>query len=267
VTKETGQSVPLSEVAKWEVTRGWAKINRRQKKQTVTVYADVNDKITTADQVISELLKTKLPAMKKRYTDIEYSFGGQYEENQKSVQSLILSFQYSFLSIFIILALFLRSYLQPLLIFAILPLGAIGAIFGHWLWNMPISIMSIFGIFGLCGILVNDALVLLHTINANIKSGMTVEDSLVEAGMSRFRAIVLTSITTFLGLLPLLFETSFLATPIIQMALSIGFGLLFGTFLTLFLMPALFWYLNSAKLFTRWITTGKWVTRESVEKK
>jgi multidrug efflux pump subunit AcrB len=260
-----GEKIPLSEIVTWEIQSGQAQIYRRQKKQTITVYADVNTKIITASEVIEELENVKLQKIREVYPDVDYNIGGAYQENQKSTQSLILVFQYAYIIVFVILAIFFRSYLQPLLIFFVLPLSSIGAILGHWLWGTSVSIMSIFGLFALCGILVNDSLVLLHSINTNISKGLPLKEALIEGGVSRFRAIVLTSVTSFLGLLPLLFETSWFAVPLIQMALSIAFGLVFGTFLTLFLTPALFWYLNTLRVIFHWVLTGKKAIRETVE--
>lgn len=260
-----GEQVPLSEIVTWKVYRGVEKIRRKNNERSITVYANVAESTTTPEKVLSKLQVQTLDNMAENFPDVIYRLGGQHRENKKSSSNLLLGFQYALLAIYIIIALNFGSYLQPIILILILPFACIGAILGHWIMSYPLSAMSIFGIVALCGVAVNDAIVFVEQINVGIKEGKTVKQSLEEAGPKRFRAIVLTTVTTVCGLAPLLLEKSLKAYSIIPMAISMSFGLIFGTLITLFFVPILFQYLNTLRRICAWIASGRFPRAEEVE--
>jgi multidrug efflux pump subunit AcrB len=181
------------------------------------------------------------------------------------MESMKRGYLVALIGIFMILALLFRSYLQPLLIMTTIPLGIVGAIVGHYALNYPFSMMSMFGVIALTGVVVNDALVMIDRINERQRGGMPVLESVLDAGPSRFRAIMMTTLTTIAGLLPLLMERSFQAQFLIPMAISLSFGLALATFLTLFFVPALYLLLTDLRRVAYWLGSGAWPSRELVE--
>ena len=182
-----------------------------------------------------------LPALKADHPSIRYRFAGQVEEQQQDTRELKKSGVIVLLLIFAALAIPLKSYVQPLYIMSAIPFAVVGAIIGHWLTGNAFSFLSIVGVLALAGVVVNDSLVLVDFVNQKVTSGTDKLVAVVEAGKARFRAVILTSLTTFLGLLPIQLETSIQAQFIIPMAVSVGFGILFATGVTLFLVPILFY--------------------------
>jgi multidrug efflux pump subunit AcrB len=177
--------------------------------------------------------------MRSKYPGISISQSGEIEQRKKSMASLITGFFFSIVFIYILISIPLKSYAKPLIIMAVIPFGIIGALLGHYLMGLPVSILSVFGILALSGVVVNDSLVLVCRANDLRAEGMTLLDACRQAGVDRFRAILLTSLTTFLGLAPLLLETEVQAQFLKPMAASLAFGILFATLITLLLLPAM----------------------------
>jgi multidrug efflux pump subunit AcrB len=190
--------------------------------------------------VMSVLREDIFPEFKEKYPHIEVGFRGRQAETSDTMDTLKLYGSFSLLLIYILLAIPFRSYAQPILVMAIIPFGAVGAIMGHLMLGEDLSIMSILGIVALAGVVVNDSLILVDFANKKLAEGLTVFDSIVEAAVRRFRPILLTTLTTFGGLAPMVFETSRQAQFITPMAVSLGFGILFTTFVCLLILPSFY---------------------------
>ncbi|MCF8044614.1 MAG: efflux RND transporter permease subunit [Desulfarculaceae bacterium] len=234
------REIPLQEVADIETLRGYSEINRVDRKRVVTVISDLNEDAANAREIVTDLKDGFLKDLVKRYPGISFDLEGQAKRTKESIDSLKKGFMLAAMVIFLLLASQFRSYMQPAIIMAAIPFGLVGAIIGHFIMGFPITIISIFGIVALSGIVVNDSLILIDFINNRIIEGDKVEDAVVESGKSRFRPVLLTSFTTIAGLFPLLLETSFQAQFLIPMAVSICFGLLAATVLTLVYVPSLY---------------------------
>jgi multidrug efflux pump subunit AcrB len=235
-----GRKVPFSVVGTAHETAGLSTINRIDRKRVVTVEADINKALVEPSEVTGLLQTQVIPPLLKKYPSIQFSFGGETEAEQKTSSVLLYGFVIVLLMIFGALAIPLKSYVQPLLIMSVIPFGIIGAILGHLLLGKDVSILSVIGIIGLVGVVVNDSLVMVDFINHYIDEGHDWRSAVVEAGPQRFRAVILTSVTTFLGLLPIQMETSIQSEFVKPMAISIAFGVLFATFVTLILVPVIY---------------------------
>ena len=235
-----GQEVPFSEVAEATHGRGYAVVNRTDRNRQITVTSDLDENLANAERIISELDRSFLPDLKKRYPGIRYSIEGQREQSNESVGSLMKGFIIAVLAIYLLLATQFRSYAQPLVIMAALPFGMVGAVLGHLVMGLTITLLSLFGVVALSGIVVNDSILLLDFINRARRQGKHIIQAVEESGKARFRAVILTSLTTIAGLLPLLMERGFQAQFLIPMAVSIVFGLMVATVLTLLFIPTLY---------------------------
>ena len=235
-----GQEIPIEEVADITPGRAYSIINRVGRKRTITVISDIDTTIANASVITGELKTNFLPALAERYPGIVYDFEGQEKRTSESLDSIKSGYLLAMMGIFFLLASQFRSYIQPVIIMMAIPFGLIGAIFGHLIMGMEFTIVSIFGIVALSGIVVNDSLILIDFINRALRNGVDVHKAVIESGKARFRPILLTSLTTIAGLFPLLLERSFQAQFLIPMAVSICFGLLFATVLTLLYVPALY---------------------------
>jgi len=235
-----GMEIPIEEVAEITDSRAYAVINRVNRKRVITVISDINEASANASKIVSELNKDFLPKLVERYPDLKYDLEGQEKRTRESLDSLEKGFTLALMVIFLLLASQFRSYIQPVIIMMAIPFGLIGAIFGHLIMGMQLTMISLFGIVALSGIVVNDSLILIDFINRAGRNGMEIETAVIESGKVRFRPVMLTSITTIAGLFPLLLERSFQAQFLIPMAISISFGLLFATLLTLLYVPALY---------------------------
>jgi multidrug efflux pump subunit AcrB len=238
VRSPAGDEVPFSTVAVSELGRGPESINRVDRQRAVTITANVDETRNNANEIISDLEMDYLPRLSQKHIGLRYSFEGEQKNQWETLSSLREGFTVAILLIFALLAIPLRSYIQPLIIMSVIPFGFVGAIIGHLIMGLNLTIISIFGIVALAGVVVNDSLVLVDHINQRRKEGWLLEDSVREAGRSRFRPILLTSVTTFLGLTPLIIEKSIQAQFLIPMAVSLAFGVLFSTFIVLLLLPA-----------------------------
>jgi multidrug efflux pump subunit AcrB len=236
----TGKEIPLREVVHIERGRAYTEINRHNGRRNVQVKANVMPK-SKAGEILNDLKDTELERILAQYPGLEYSFQGQEAEMADSMNSLKLSFVFAILAIYGLLAIPLQSYVLPLIVMVSIPFGIIGAIFGHLLMGYDLSFISVLGIVSLCGVVSNDALVLIdHTLQLQKYSDKTPADIIKTAVIQRFRPIILTTLTTFFGVMPVILETSRQARMLIPMAISIGFGILFATLITLILIPSLY---------------------------
>jgi len=240
IRTSAGQEIPIEEVADIVHGRAYSTINRVDRKRTVTVISDIDETTANASQIVADLKANFLPGLVERYPGVSFDLEGQAKRTGESIDSLKTGYLLAMMGIFLLLASEFRSYIQPVIIMMAIPFGLIGAVFGHLVMGMEFTIISIFGIVALSGIVVNDALILIDFINRAVRSGVDIETAVVESGKARFRPVLLTSITTIVGLLPILLETSFQAQFLIPMAISICFGLLAATLLTLLYVPALY---------------------------
>ncbi len=236
----SGQEIPIEEVADIVPGRAYSVVNRLDRKRTITVISDIDESIGNASVIVNELKSGFLPTLVKRFPGITYDFGCQEKRTSESLDSFKSGYMLALMGIFLLLASQFRSYFQPVIIMMAIPFGLIGAILGHLVMGIDFTIISIFGIVALSGIVVNDSLILIDFINRAIRNGVDVHQAVIESGKARFRPVLLTSVTTIAGLFPLLLERSFQAQFLIPMAVSICFGLLAATVLTLLYVPALY---------------------------
>ena len=232
-----GNSIPLLQIGDFKPQLALTEISRINKKRVVFVSGRVDKQITSSSEVLADLQQKYLPTLQQKYPDISIDFGGQAREQNTATASLIQGFGLSLVLIYALLAIPLKSYIQPLIIMSIIPFGVIGAIVGHMLLGIPLGLLSFFGILALSGVVVNDSLVLVNRYNEFRAEGLNFYDAIERAAQSRFRAIILTSLTTFMGLSPLVFESSFQAQFLVPMAVSLAFGILFATLITLIIVP------------------------------
>ncbi|MGD9382647.1 MAG: efflux RND transporter permease subunit [Desulfobacterales bacterium] len=235
----TGSEIPLRYAVTINRGRAYTDINRRNGRRIVSVEADVRPR-SQAGQVLASLKSETLPALQKKYTGLTFSFEGRQADRRESMQSLMRGLLMALLVIFAMLAVPLNSYLQPVIIMSAVPFGIVGAVIGHLIMGYSLSVLSMFGVVALCGVVVNDSLVLIDFANRKERTGMSRRDAVHEAGIHRFRPVILTTLTTFGGLSPMIFETSRQARFLIPMAVSLGYGILFATMITLILVPSLY---------------------------
>jgi multidrug efflux pump subunit AcrB len=261
----TGAKIPLTEIAEVEAGRGISAINRLYGQREVQVSADLAGPEVSASDANAAIKTDVLPAILQRYPSITPSYEGQNREVIKSQESIQRVMPLIFALMLFIIILAFRSPLQGLAVFGLIPFGFIGVSLGHWILGAQISLFSILGMIALIGILVNDALVFVAAYNVNLKNGMEVKPAIWEAGMSRFRPIVLTSITTVAGLAPLMLNKSFQAQFLIPMAIAVAFGLLFVTVIILVLLPIYLQWINPLHRSWVWIKRGDWPSVEAGE--
>jgi len=241
-----GSNVPFSEVADADIGRGFASITRVNRKRTVNIEADVDKENTDIEAIKRELLED-MPEILASFPDISFSLEGEAAEQRESFGSLKTGIWFVLAVIYTLLAIPLRSYVQPIMVMLVIPFGVVGAILGHMIMGMNLSIMSYMGMLALSGVVINDSLVLVDFVNNRRLEGLNVTNSVRVAGVARFRAILLTSLTTFFGLMPLIFEKSTQAQFLIPMAVSLGFGIMFATLITLVLIPCNYLILEDIK--------------------
>ncbi|MEJ2575109.1 MAG: efflux RND transporter permease subunit [Gammaproteobacteria bacterium] len=242
-----GQLTPLTTVVELSERRGFKALRHADAKLAVTVYADVDKAVANANDVRARLREQILPDLVERF-GIGWEFTGVAEDQRETTADMKRGAVFALAMIYIVLAWVFGSYGWPLVVMAIIPFGIVGALIGHWVMGVTPTILSMFGLFALSGIVVNDSIILVVFYKALRERGMAVQEALVEAACQRLRAVLLTSLTTIAGLSPLLFETSLQAQFLIPMAVSLSFGLAFATFLVLFLVPALLSALEGARL-------------------
>ncbi len=235
----SGEFVPLTEVARLTERQGFAYISRKDGKTKISVTGDIDNEVNTTDGVIAQLEEGGLiSAIAARY-GVDYRYGGRSQEQQTAFADLQLGMIVALSVIYIILAWVFASYWRPLAVMLIIPFGIVGAVFGHWILGIQLTILSLIGLLGLGGILVNDSIILVTRLDERLRNGQTLYEAATGASRDRLRAVLLTSLTTIGGLLPLLFERSLQAQFLMPMAVTIVFGLAMATVLVLFLVPAL----------------------------
>jgi len=232
----SGETVPLGSVADFQLGRGYAQIRRIDRQRTLNVQADV-DKENANIEGIKDELTALADQLQEQYPAISISLEGEAREQNESFASLRAGLLLVLLVIYALLAIPFRSYLQPLMVMVVIPFGVVGGVLGHIIMGMSLSIMSYMGMLALCGVVVNDSLVLVDWVNRQRRKNIPLFEAVRGAGVARFRAVILTSLTTFFGLLPLIFESSTQAQFLIPMAVSLGYGILFATLVTLVLIP------------------------------
>ncbi len=242
-----GGEIPLFAAATPTRDRGYTAIRRIDGVNTLSVKAMVDSAQNDKVKIVDELFKNALPKLAKKFEGLTFNMGGPSRENQRTQGSLNTGFLMALIGIFALIAIPLKSYSQPILIMFAIPFGFVGAIFGHLLMGYEYSIMSTMGIVALAGVVVNDSLILIVGINRLREDGPLLHEAVVKGACSRFRPILLTSLTTFFGLAPMILETSMQARFLIPMAISLGFGVIFATFITLLLIPALYIALEDVK--------------------
>ncbi|MCY3623285.1 MAG: efflux RND transporter permease subunit [Gammaproteobacteria bacterium] len=235
-----GRQMPFHAVATYKLERGYNSISRIDGKRTVTVSANADLGVVEPGRVAGTVTATFLPTLRSRYPDVEFGMGTSLQEQQDSVWEMIWGFMGALLGIYVLMAIPLKSYLQPLVIMTVIPFGLIGAVIGHWIIDIPVNAISLLGFFALAGVVVNDSLILVHFVNRRVAEGVAPMQAAVESGAVRFRPILLTSLTTFFGLVPIVLERSMQAQIVIPMAVSLAFGIVFATAITLILIPCLY---------------------------
>ncbi|MBA2663305.1 MAG: efflux RND transporter permease subunit [Bradymonadaceae bacterium] len=243
----SGGEIPLSQAATVERGRSYTEIIRKDGRRILSVTGDLDPTVTTGNEIGKNLRETVMPQLLADYPGLGFAFGGEQQSQAESLGALKSSALFALLAMFALMAIAFKSYLQPLLIMFAIPFGIVGAIAGHVLMGYDMSLMSMMGMVALSGVVVNDSLVLISAINEYRRQGMSVHDALLDAGTRRFRPIVLTSLTTFFGLAPMILETSVQARFLVPMAISLGFGVLFVTFIALILVPTTYVILEDIK--------------------
>jgi multidrug efflux pump subunit AcrB len=246
VRTPAGIDVPLGQVTEVTKGRAYTVINRRDGRRTVSVTANVVPQDDT-EKVLASVKATILPELVNNHPGLSYSFQGRQEEMRESLAFLKTGFIMALMLIYVLLGIPFRSYVQPLIVMMSIPFGIVGAVIGHLIMGYSLSVISMMGLVALSGVVVNDSLVLIEYANRLRAKGATPRDAIVNAGIRRFRPVFLTTITTFGGLTPMIFETSRQARFMVPMALSLGYGILFATLITLLLVPSLYLVVEDIK--------------------
>ena len=235
-----GNQVPFYSVAKFEIKRGYSTINRIDGRRTVSVSADVDRGVVAPEEILASVQTSVFPSLTEKYPDVDILLGGEQMERFSSMNALLIGFVFSLIVIYGLLAIPLKSYLQPLVIMSVIPFGAVGAIVGHYVLNVQLMFFSALGIVALAGVVVNSSLVLVDYANRQRREGVEIFQAIVNACTLRFRPILLTSVTTFVGLIPLMTTVTPATGPFLPIAISLAWGVLFATFITLLLVPCLY---------------------------
>lgn len=246
VLKSPSGEILLRDAAEITYSRAFTSIKREDGMRVNSVTANITPR-SKAEILLKDLEEEVFPGLMEKYPSLSYDFRGKQSDIRESIASLRNGLLISILIIYAILAIPFKSYFQPLIIMFSIPFGIVGAVAGHLIMNYSLSIMSLFGIVALSGVVVNDSLVLIDFTNKKYKSGKTAVDSIKEAALQRFRPIILTTLTTFFGLMPMILETSRQAKFMIPMAISLGFGVLFATIITLVIVPCFYMIVNDVK--------------------
>jgi multidrug efflux pump subunit AcrB len=243
-----GVQRPIGELADVSVQRGFSEINRLGQKRSITVTADIDmaKSSLTSSQIVGDMQKRLMPDLSREFPLVRVRWEGQQEQTNESLESLGVGFIVALFAMFVLLTMEFKSYFQPFLILAAIPFGIAGAVFGHALMGMPLTLFSMFGLVALAGVVVNDSICLIDFINLRVREGHPLRAALREAGCLRFRPVLLTSITTIGGLMPLLLEKSFQAQFLVPMATSMTFGLMMTTALVLILVPVMYSFFGTS---------------------
>jgi len=252
IKTKTGIEIPLKEAAEINYGRAYTTITRTEGRRTVNVQADVKEGEANPDEVVAAIRKDVLPGLMESYPGLSFELGGRQGNMKEFMDYLKFAFLLALIAIYALLAIPLKSYLQPIFVVMIaIPFGLVGAVIGHLIMGMDLSMFSIMGIVALAGVVVNGAIVLVDAANTQRLNGLGVVDAALVAAVQRFRPILLTTLTTFFGLMPMIFETSVQARMITPMAVSLGFGILFSMFFVLVLVPTLWVTVEHVRVFWR----------------
>jgi len=246
IRTSSGALIPVKSICSISLDEAYSGINRVNRSRSLSVIANVDESIANANEIIESIEKRDLPNILSKYPGISYSLEGQQKEQSENLNSLTRNYLFALFIVFLLLAVPFKSYFQPLIVMFAIPYGIIGAVVGHLLLGMDFSILSMLGIAALSGVVVNDSLVMMDYINRNKDKTNDPIQAALDAGPARFRPILLTSLTTFIGVMPLIFERSIQAKFLVPMAVSLGFGVLFSTLVTLILVPSS--YIASEKI-------------------
>ncbi|MEZ5359998.1 MAG: efflux RND transporter permease subunit [Candidatus Zixiibacteriota bacterium] len=260
-----GGSYPFSELAEYSIKRGVTQIKHLDRKREIKVEANQADVKDDLPPILEEIQLSILPKVLSQVHGVTAQFEGQSREQAKMMKSMQIAFSIALISMFVMVVLVFRSYAQALMVFSLIPIGILGAFWGHGIHNLQVSMLSMVGIIALAGIIINDSIVFVDQINRNLREEQKVRDALYNAGISRLRPILLTTLTTALGMGPLIFETSRQAQFLIPMGLSIAYGLMFGTIILLIILPASYLVINRLRQIVAKLRGMRDVTAESVE--
>jgi multidrug efflux pump subunit AcrB len=243
-----GDEVPVLQVIELVPGRGPAVIERTDRERSIKVTADVEPGVNANEVVAAYTVKT-LAAITRKFPGVRFGFEGEQKDQNDSVREIGIGFCGALIAMYVLIAIPLRSYAQPLIIMSVIPFGIVGAVWGHALFGLNLSIMSMCGLVALAGVVVNDSLVMVDYVNRHRDEAGSLHDAAIAAGGRRFRAVLLTSLTTFVGIMPMILETDTQARFLIPMAVSLAFGILFATVITLFLVPGIYLILEDVKNF------------------
>jgi multidrug efflux pump subunit AcrB len=240
VRTPAGDEVPFDTVAEVHYQPGYLTIDRLNRKRTLRITADVLTGVSDPRVVVNEIVAKELPALQAQYESLTMDLDGELQEEADFLGAMMKYMGLAMLIVYALMAIPFRSYFQPLLVLTAVPFGVMGAIFGHAIFDWQISMFSLLGVIAAAGVVVNDNLVLIDRINQLRDRGHDLMEALLQGGQDRFRPIILTSLTTFVGLMPIMAETSVQAQFLIPMVISLAFGVLFATGVTLLLVPCLY---------------------------
>ncbi len=242
-----GGEVPFTQIAYYELQPSYSAINRVNGERAVIVTASVDKALVEPGRVTSEIREKVIPELESKYQGVTGGLDGASQDDIDSMKQLAISTLIAMFGIYALIAIPLRSYMQPVIIMSVIPFGLVGAALGHMLLGLDMSIMSIFGLVALSGVVVNDSLIMVDFVNRAREQGVSLAQAVIDAGCQRFRAIFLTSLTTFVGLFPIVLERSLQAQMVVPMAVSLAFGIVFATVITLLLIPSLYMILEDLK--------------------
>jgi len=256
---------PFAELASYDVRRGVTRINHLNRRREITVEASLSSEDVDLPPILHEIKTKVVPRILPRVRGVKALFEGQSREQNKIVSSVLTAFPIAMVAMFIVIILVFRSVAQAGLVISLIPLGIMGAVWGHGIRGIQLNMLSLYGIIALTGIVVNDSIVLVDQVNRNLRLGQKFFDAVYNSGISRLRPILLTTLTTSIGLAPIMIEKSRQAQFLIPMAVSVAFGLLFGTFILLLILPAGLLVLNRVRMVWAGFFTSEKITPESVE--
>lgn len=263
---QTDKKYQLSELVNYNISRGVSSIKHFNGSRTVTVEAEMADPDRPVPPIIEIIKNDIIPLITSRFPDVKLELGGQAESSGKTANNMAIYFGGAFFTIFIVIMITFRSFYQAVLILMMIPLGWLGAVIGHGIEGNPVSILSAWGMVALSGVIINDAVVFLDKYNRSLREGFKVPQAAYIAGISRFRPILLTSLTTVCGLYPLIRETSFQAQFLVPMGISIAYGVFIGTFIILLFFPVFIVLFNDVRIYSKWLWIGKKPLPEEVER-
>ena len=263
--KTSGGEYPLSELADYHMERGPVAINRFNGSREIRVEAETVDPFAAVPEILDQIDREIMPEVRSRFAGIRYIYQGQQKYSREAMDQITKYFTIAFAIILLLLIIHFRSAQKALAIVLMIPVSILGVVWGHGLHGQPLSMMSLWGMVALTGVIINDAIVFFAKFDGYLIEGMKVEDAVKEAGKIRLRPIILTSITTTISLFPMLFETSVQAQFLIPMAISLAYGVFIGTIFILIFFPVIIMLLSDIRVYTRYLWTGTKPTREEVE--